>query len=321
MIAALAGLLLAAVPQPAVPCSERTATRATITQIGTNLPEWVGRCVTLEGPLSATTLYDSVQGLYLSNRIAADGHYKKEARRRHQIGLYVREDTLRSLLLDGRGLPHLRVTGTVDSCERIYDRAMAKAGKLKLVFIGGYCHYTDGAVIHAVDWKLDTDRRYARLTTPEARREFGDLVEAPADWPGLPEVRRQADAFRRAIVARDRDALAALHDISPTPDTWPLMEMLSRLTDPVPPFAIDAEPAIFIRRYDVSRPFDRPYATICFRRAVGTEDIWPISANDADNAASRPYFCTHTVWGRDGGVKLDTPISRGRWLAEPARDR
>jgi hypothetical protein len=321
---------LALTPPPGeAPCTARTATRTTVTDIGEKPERYLGGCVTVSGPASSVALFSSVEGIYRSQLLTAEGNPDPRESRRNRLGLYSKDNAIRRLRL-GR-VPWLTVTGIVDSCERKQARAVAAAGKDSIVMMGGYCHYYGGAVIDAVDFSVDRSKTSRRLTGEAARSKVGDLVLAPDDWPHLAALRRAGEEFRAALRSGDRAALARMHDIADKPGEHDaeLLESLVARSDS--PFAeLRSDPslpmAVFVRRHEVERaragrPPEAPFGTICFARVHSRSVAWPIAGNDADNDPARPYACTSVVW-RDWAqrkVGLDTRLSRGGWLDEPTR--
>jgi hypothetical protein len=328
MIATLAALALAA-PAAGTPCAPDDSIRTTVTDIGDNLDDYLGRCVTVSGPASSIALFSGVEGIYRSQRLAADGNPDPREARRHRLGLYSGDNEIHRM--KPANLPWLTVTGTVDSCERKQKRAEAAAGRDSIIMMSGYCHYYGGAVIDAVDFSLDRSKTPRRLTGESARRRVGDLVSAPADWPHLEAMRRLGEEFRTALRSGDKEALARLHDMDSKPEGQDSPYLDTLVAGAASPFAeIRRDPAlpmaIFVRRSDLDRaragrPPEEPFGAICFGRSGDRPVAWPISANDADNDPARPYACTSIAW-RDWAkrrIGLYTRLSRGGWLAEPAR--
>ena len=318
----LAAALALTEPPEEVPCTARTATRTTVTDIGEKLDRYLGGCVTVSGPASSIALFSSVEGLYRSQRLSADGNPDPGEVRRHRLGLYSEEGAIRRMRR--ANLPWLTVTGTVDSCERKQEHATSRAGKDSIVMMAGYCHYYGGAVIDVVTFGVNLSRTPRRLTGEDARRRLGNLVPAPSDWPHLAALRRTGEDFRAAVRNSDKAALARMHDMS---ESEALLDMLVGRADS--PFAeLRQDPslpmAVFVRRHELERfkarrPPEEPFGTICFGRR--RDVAWPIADNDADNDPARPYACTSVVW-RDWAkrkIGLDTRLSRGGWLAEPVR--
>lgn len=327
----LAALALAT-PSDGAACTAETAAPTTVADIGERLDQYLGRCVTVSGPASSLALFSSVEGIYRSQRLTADGNPDPAEARRNRLGLFSRNNAIRGLKLGN--VPWMTVTGVVDSCERKRDRAVAAAaaaGEIA-VFVGaGYCHYYSGAVVNAVAYSIDHSKAALRLTGEAARSELGDLVPAPDDWPHLAALRRVSDEFRIALARGDKAALAGMHDETAKPDGQHSTLVESLVAGIGSPFAeVRRDPslptAVFIRRGDLERaragrPPEEPFGTICFARRHASSTAWPISANDADNDPARPYACTSVVW-RDWAkrkIGLDTRLSRGGWLAEPVR--
>ncbi|MGZ8285897.1 MAG: hypothetical protein ACXW27_11615 [Allosphingosinicella sp.] len=321
---------LALTPPEEVPCTALAATPATVADIGERLEYYLGRCVTVSGPATSLALFSSVEGIYRSQRLTAEGNPDPGEARRHRLGLFSRNNAIRGLRLDR--VPWMTVTGRVDSCERKRDRAVAaaRAAGEVAVFVGaGYCHYYTGAVVNAVAFSVDRSKAERRITGEAARSEFGDLVSAPDDWPHLAALRRTGEDFRMALARGDKAALAQMHDETAKSDGQYSALVESLAAAGASPFAeLRRDPslpmAVFIRRSDLERaragrPPEEPFGTICFARRRAASTAWPISANDADNDPARSYACTSVVW-RDWTARrigLDTRRSRGGWLAEP----
>src|SRR6185436_4112182 len=104
-------------------CTAATAVRAAVTEITRRPDRFMGRCVTVTGPASGTTIYSGVDAIYLGQ---IPGVVSGPAATRGLIGLYSEGHRLRTELAPERGLAHLVVTGTVDSCERMRDRLRAE---------------------------------------------------------------------------------------------------------------------------------------------------------------------------------------------------
>lgn len=326
MIAA-ALLLAAAQPAPAAPCTERNAVRTTIARIGDALDGWIGRCVSLEGPMSSVALYSGVPGLYLQHRYRLDGNRDPVLLRRHRIGLYDPKGAIRSTRRSGPpGIPHIRVTGVIDSCDRMYARAKAEAGPNTVIMMGGYCHYHGGATIMAAQYEVHPTKRYVRLTGERMRAVYGDLVPMPEDWPHAGRVQEIADAFVQAGAVNDPTALIELHDLDTNNDHH--ARLLAALRPDRRWFVRAAsEPAavkLFISRLDferrkAGRPVPDAGGTICIARGSPGSVAWPIAFNDASAGGDRPYTCTRTqdAGTRPGGVLLDAFVQDQGWLAEP----
>lgn len=319
-------------PPEEVSCTASTATPVAVTDIGERLEYYLGRCVTVSGPATSLALFSSVEGIYRSQRLTAEGNSDPGEARRHRLGLSSRNNAIRSLKL-GK-VPWMTVTGIVDSCERKRDRAVEAAraaGEVAVIVGAGYCHYYGGAVVNAVAFSIDRSKAAQRLTGEAARREVGDLVPAPDDWPQLAALRRTGEEFRLALGRGDKRALAEMHDMSAKPGGQDSVFIENLVSGAESPFAeVRRDPslpmALFVRRGELERARsgrlpEWHFGTVCFARRADRSIDWPISANNADNDPARPYACASVVQ-RDWAVRkigVDTPASRGGWLAEPDR--
>lgn len=313
------------------PCTAAKAVRTSVVAINEAPEKWVGRCVALVGPAGSIEMYSGVEGMYLSRRFGSDGNFDKQGLK-HRIGLYSDDNGIRSSPLYTTGVPKIALIGTVDTCERMQAAADARArrdnpGIPAIIMMGGYCHYYRGPVVRASSYVFDPKVRYARFTGEAARARFGNLVAAPADWPGLDKLNDIAVRFRQAVKSGDRDAVVALHDIDPAKASEHEHRVLrSILDEPGTPFASlrsgrDAPFAVFVTilpapynkaREDAAR---HPSGTICYCRTVDCSKLWPISSEDAGNRRDRPFVCTRTRWRKDG-VALQTYLETGG-LLEP----
>lgn len=306
----------------------KTAVKTSVARIGDDLDGFLGKCVTLTGPMTSIALYSSVEGLALIGRYGPDGNEDPVVARRHRIGLYSPNNEIRAMRLSGKGLRKLTVTGIVNSCKRMYDKAVLDARPDVIIMMGGYCHYHEGAVVHATNFTVDPKYRYARLVGEAARTKYGDLLPAPTDWPTLPVLRSVAEEFREALATGDRARLSNLHLIEAPRNEHDNKVLGSLLERPDSPFAQLRAPntlplQIFIHRYDFlyKRPASMSDAlgTACFCRTKDCTDAWPITRSDADNDSDRPYACISIDWPdwNAGQARLDTQVSRGGWLFEP----
>jgi hypothetical protein len=320
----LAALLLAASPAP--PCTAATATKSTVERLAAHPERWAGRCVTVSGPAWEAAIYSGVGGLYLSRRWALP------VSRRHRIGLY------RSGGHDPAwDRPEYRtVTGTVDSCERIYRRAEAEnaieqkeldskgEGEIIITMLGGYCHYWPGTVIHVVEESADRRIALSRLVGEGARGRYGSLVRDPAEWVSLREARAVAARVRDAIAAGNRRRLSRLFGkFGAGPD-----ELAYLLDDPRSPFRELRDPrrrprmAVLVEETDygglrLERRADRN-AYLCFCRNGDCDELWPIADFDTWNRADQPYACIESEEDGAGFHFLNVRIGEAP-LAEPAR--
>lgn len=328
MIAWAAALAAAAA---AAPSTMSTAVRTSIARIGEDINRWVGRCVTLEGPMTSTALFSDIPGLYRANRYDREGNPDPVAVRRNRIGLYDDKRALRAMASrDPPGLPHLAITGVIDSCERMYQRAVAQAGSNAVIMMSGYCHYFGGATIRATSFAVHPTRRYARLTGEHLRNTLGDLTELPDKWSTAPALRDMARKILVAGASGDAAQIAAWHDGKPDTTNEHDLAALALFAANRPWFeqALRRPDAVSIlvsrsaaRRVAAGLEKADRFATICIARGDPSRTAWPLSSADADNAPERPYVYTRTDvqdW-RKGGWGLDTRQSRGGWLAEPVR--
>jgi hypothetical protein len=329
--------LLAQLAQPiaAASCTPATAIEATVGQVGGDLQKYMGRCVTVAGPFGRTALYGRVEDLYLANRYGLRGNPDPEVERRARVGLYSKNNELRQLRTPGAGLAHIRVTGTVDSCGRKQAAAEAhesSLGRPAIVMMSGYCHYHDGAVIDVTSYAIDPARRYERLLGSDAQARLGDIVEMPGSWPYAGELRGMAAKFLAALRAKDRTLLAELHDRPVSSTNEHDQSVLTLLVDqPDSPFAqlrfsaFNAPLRLYVpqiealqHRQGTKLAFVRGLA--CFCRTADCHGRWPISLNDGDNWTTRPYACIsiHKQDWPGGKLIVETPVSSGGWLKEPA---
>lgn len=326
-------ILLAALAATAAPeepaCTARTAVPVTVAEIGERLDDYLGRCVTVSGPATNVALFSSVEGLYRSQRVTAEGDPDPGEARRHRLGLFSRDNAIRRLKFDR--MPWMTVTGTVDSCERKHDRAVAAArerGEIAVIVGAGYCHRDGGAVVDAIAFSVDRMRKVRRLTGEAARETMGNLVQAPDDWPHLPALRGAAEEFLSALGRGDKAALAEMYDLSMNDarDSAFLDGLVAGTGSAFAEVRKDRSlpMTFFIARSDLNRARagrlpGEPKGTLCFARAHGRPIAWPISLHDADHDRARPYACTSIIWRdwKKSKVGLDNWPNRGGWLAEP----
>lgn len=333
MILPLLALLAAAAPAapaasaawPTRPCTARAADPATVVEITSRPDRYFGRCVTVTGAYAGITMFNDREGIYRAHRFASDGNISA-ADRGHQLG--IDRQQLRDL-----GLRHpLRttVTGRVDICERRHARLEQQArdrGELPLIMLAGYCHYYGGPTI-VVDAFQITEGSYERLTGEAARRDYGNLVPMPSDWPQRAAVEALTADFLAALRAGDRATLAALHDTRPDTSNEHDRSLLYWLLEmPQSPFAFlrRAAPSQTVFLLNGSGGTPLPHAgyiaaRVCFCRTADCTGRWPIAINDADADPQRPYVCT-AIEPRDWTPRragFNTPVPRSGFLAEPA---
>lgn len=328
MIGVLASILLAAYQPAATPaCTADAAIRTSVAAIARRPDRFVGRCVTVSGPAAAATIYTHAEGTYLAHR-GRGGHASGPPASLHRVGLYSPNGALRER--DARSpVVHLTVTGTVDTCARMQQRAEAGgSGEMRVFTLGGYCHWQDGPVIQAATWREHPARHYFRLMGERARARLGSLAEIPEDWPRRPDLEAFAHGFLRALRAGDRAALAELHDIAPR-GRESSATLRALLDDPASVWAEirrgpDSEIALFVRAIGQSATLGAasalPEGLACFCRVRNCAQLWPIAWADADNAPQRPYACTFiepAEW-LPRRAQLSTP-QRPAWRPEPQR--
>jgi len=329
VIGLLSSILLASFQPAASPpaCTPDRAERTSVAAIARNPDRFVGRCVTVSGPVGGTMIYTDNEGIYLAHR-GRGGHSAGPPASLHRVGLYSPNAEIRARY--SRPPPvRLTVTGTVDTCARMRQRVEAenRPGQV-LTMLGGYCHWQGGPVIHAVSWRENASRRYERLMGESARARLGSLAQIPADWPHRPDLEAFARDFLHALRAGDRAALAQLHDISPAGRERDAT--LHALLDA--PGSVWAEvrqgptpqQVIFTEAMTQSSALgaadELPDGLVCYCRVRDCSQTWPIAWADADNAPERPYACTF-VQPADWLPRrawLDTP-QRPAWHPEPRR--
>lgn len=312
----LAILTAVALTSQAPTCSPALAKKVTISEVGNNLANYMGRCVTVEGAANGTALYAGVTGFYktsLGYTSDLNDRDEDKVEREGRIGLYSRDGIIRAVPVGILGPAHMQVTGRVGSCERMYSEAEAsveedqKKGIDSIVFLSGYCHYHGGAFVEVTFATLDLTRRYERLLGEENRVKYGRLDIMPANWPKRAEFAVAMNAFRAAVAAKNKEALLKLHGSDSV--TGYQSEAVESLLREDSPFAQAASnpnlPVEFFVQDDVSKPEKAStFAIVCFCRTADCRDKWPISTEDSYNVWGRPYACTQ-VW---------IEASKGPWI-------
>jgi hypothetical protein len=299
--------LAAAQPAQAPPCTARHAIATDVVAIASAPKRFLGRCVTVTGPLTDIAIFSGREGLYLTGR-SGPGRNPTGANLRHRIGI----DNQEISNLRMSRLMAATVTGRVDTCEHRREGA-------PFAMLTGYCHYAAGPTIVVETYEIG-DRGYERMTGEDARLRYGNIAFMPADWPHRARLERLAAQFLAALRAGDRAVLAALHDIGPESTTESRAQLAALLDDPASPFVqlrggAPSQSAIFVVSRDgEATPADRLSGILCFCRAGDCTDRWPIAFHDADGDPDRPYACTHIQPWESAGFWTPT---RGGGLAEP----
>lgn len=296
MIAGLTAFFLSAAAPAAAeapPCTRESAVQMTVEQVVARGERLLRRCVTVEVMAGGRSLYSGREGEYLAARV-------RRWSDPHRIGYYPFADGASpEALPPGRYL----LTGIVMSCRALQRLLEARNDDPELFpMVGGYYHHYAGAVIMPVFREALPPEPEFRFVGEPMRARYGNLEAAPANWPALPRLRLAAEAYRRAILAGDREALRDFHDF-PDEGVDPDIDMfVTRMaSDPSAPFADLRGPgagalAIFIEFAPLRRPVIAPGeehgAWFCFCRSAECEGLWPISSIDAGAREGRPYVCT-----------------------------
>ncbi len=137
-------------------CSVATAERATVGEIQRRPDRFLGRCVTVRGPTDGMSVYASEGARARARRLLRVRGTPTEPDPRQRLGIYTE-------FAGSDPGPDARwaITGIVDDCEAMYERAQAEAKRkavaetqeedaFVVIMMTGYCHYLSGPVIHAV---------------------------------------------------------------------------------------------------------------------------------------------------------------------------
>lgn len=303
-------------------CSARNSEPATVAQIAAKPDAYEGRCVAVDGTMRGTTLFDSVDGVYLeptdSTNPASSGL---------RIGL---DNVSRQ---DWESYRHVSVVGRVQDCETVRNCLHASAAENEFVMITGYCHYYDGPYLWVRDLRSRRGEPFMRRMGNDARSDYGDLMPAPDDWLYRAKIETLASEFLRALQTNDRDELANIHfrnvGLEWDDDEAEMLRFL--LKDRRSPFSTirtattPPQQIILVERSLLDEgPSEENYtATVCFCREKSCTGRWPIATFDADNVASRPYACTRIeAYLSDQRIvpHFTTHIGKGG-LAEPGTPR
>lgn len=308
----LISLLAIATPSAASnnKCRTSTSTPVSVEEIASDPYGFVDECVTVTGLATGDpyhrNFYSDTKALYRGARGERD---------RHRVGLLGSEDD--TIVTPTR----ITVTGRVDTCRRIGDRAQASAGPDEIVMLGGYCHYTYGAVIIVDSHRVDASHTYERMVGEQFRRSFGNIIPAPRTRTVTLEAKRAAGDLITAVHKQDRATLLRLLGYKEDPgqladeEIGPILESGSPLSG-LPP---QPQTAFFIRRHE--KPSETETDAIetltCFCRTADCTGRWPISTIDLAYRLGRPYLC---VWHAPDSERLRF-VASGETLAEPPRTK
>jgi hypothetical protein len=324
VLAALACIAIASAqtPSPATSeqseCTEANAEAATVRAIASDLPSYVGRCVTVSGVVRRFILYANVDGLYRRRRDWSDPSSNGAALGLDGVHRFNEEhwDEYRAA----------SITGRVGDCTAAHDAADALSENSKaIVMVSGYCHTAYGAVLRVADAHIGEARPFERRMGAWAGPDYGDLEPATPDSAHGRFAAALAQSFLAALRARDESTLLAWHD--PSFHGSSRSEEQRRLIDfllykPDSPFAVlrsrAHRPQTIVL---VPRGEPKPEeAAVCFCRRADCDARWPIAWFDADNLPDRPYACTHVTWSGDPDydppAAFHTPMEQ-YGLAEP----
>jgi hypothetical protein len=275
--------------------------------------KWLDRCVTVTGIADGIVLHAGLKEMYRA-RYGADGN-PRPTDLRSRIGIDRQEL---------RGHPQLKaratrisVTGTVDTCKRRWDRIVAAGG---VPFLGGYCHYYQGATIVVSSYSI-TGPTYDRLVGEAARREVGNLVEPPEDWEWRDELEAVGRDFAAAVRTADRGKLQAMLGFGEPLETQRIDHLLRSSTYRSLRDGAPGEMRIFTHM--IGDRFHPPgtghvAAYLCYCRTRNCAGRWPISSRDADAGEDRPYLCVAASGRIAAPAALDLhPPEGGGWLGEP----
>jgi hypothetical protein len=320
-------------------CTPAVAQPVSVRQLASRPKRYHGRCVTVSGPTYLYRMYDGVPGIYLSIKRRSGG-YVPARNLRHRLGLYFGSGDGE----DGRpGLPGelleayhpTTVTGVADSCGRmaqalprgVVQEVDPETGHptVTITMLGGYCHYSGGAVVWVTQGTVDTTYRYERLVGEGARARYGTLVPAPRDWRHYRRLRELAHRFGRAVAAGNRAALSDLYGkFGASSDALRFL-----LEDTASPFVELRGAKRQLRFVILAEEWDQEGipaavrqtqdAVICFCRTTDCSSLWPIAEIDVGPDPDHPYACVEVSEDATGAVFLDELSYRG--LRAPLRER
>jgi hypothetical protein len=301
-----------------VKCSVHNSARATVEQIATDPDQYQGHCVAIDGTMQGSSLFDSVDGVYVQPTDSMDPS---------SSGLRLGLDHIDDYYSDRyRGV---KIVGRVQDCETVRNCVHSSAGEDEIVFISGYCHSNDGAYLWVTDLRFRRSPVFKRQTGSSGRDDYGDLIVAPANWLNLKSITTLANDFLKALQSSDANKLADIHfrnvGLQWEDDEATMLKFL--LNDRRSPFnairtaTTPPQQIILLDRSSLAdeQSSDQYSATVCFCRESDCTGRWPIASFDADNIRSRPYACTRidsNVHGQQVVPRFTTEIGT-EGLAEP----
>jgi len=267
-------------------CNPPSTHKATVHDVAVSSDAKVGQCVEVAAVMRGPYLYGGIDGLYGPRTDSIDPSSNGNA-----VGLDF------GGAKDGRTTGYFKVivTGRIGDCERT-RQIVRSFGDFAMTL--GYCHSFDGRYLQVTGVKVASQAHWQRQLRSDRHPDYGDLTEAPPNWPYRRQVQDWADRLVDALQLKDSKALLALH--TPEPDSpingdrRALLRLLIR--DPASPFvAVGHRPGkpqttILI---DKSYSSDERYqSVVCVCRLDDCTGRWPIASFDADNLPSRPYACS-----------------------------
>jgi len=274
-----------------------------VAQIAANPDAYEGRCVAVDATRRGSSLFESVDGVYLQPTDSQDPATS---------GLTIGLDNISRH--DHESFRSVSIVGRVQDCETIRNCLYSSAGENEVVMITGYCHYFDGPYLWVEKMRSRRGQPFLRRMGSDARSDYGDLVPAPDAWPYRSRVAKLASEFLQALQTNDRNKLADIHfrnvGLEWEDDEAAMLRFL--LKDRRSPFGTirtattPPQQIILVERSRLEEPqFVEDYAaTVCFCREKDCTGRWPIATFDADNVPTRPYACT----------RVEPYFSRKEWV-------
>jgi hypothetical protein len=291
------------------PCRPAESLRTTIEAIQANVVGWQGRCVVVRGIRMRERLYSSREATLDPRDIYG-------------------ESTPHSLVVypDGRRRAEepprwIDITGRVGSCawENAVVADMQARSPNEIIMVAGYCHTSLAPYVRPTTIADAGDGPIRRFTEAETPLDRRPLIELPGGMEAPQAHLLAARGLVTAIATRDeaeflrltqpdiRDDYDKLHGSRP-PD-WlrdRIAEVRSKLNDPriaarfgpLAPLA-GREEKVFIERSELpsaGEVFSEKEArlVVCWCGSAHCAGRWPVTLDDADNDASRPYACVRT---------------------------